>query len=250
VVRDEPPREVGRHIALRTGTSIRLGTDAGKSKEELTGCVPCGEPLEAHAHAQPGGSALPLSMRSSTMGMAEARRAGDVVVRVAEASGRGPTRARLLVARGAAFVRRCLWRPGNHAPAGSRAIAVPRMRLPSSPLLAPSEGRRRDRERRDAAAARTDAGVDVGGLLLNAWSSSQPDGSLVAALVAEQENAGHSGWLLRFVQLDTDVQVASGFPNHRASSIRAPALSTAWFLTFPQTEHLPRARGLRRQHSG
>jgi hypothetical protein len=47
-------------------------------------------------------------------------------------------------------------------------IGSPRMRLPSSPLLAPSEGRRRDRERRDAAAARTDAGVDVRGLLLNA----------------------------------------------------------------------------------
>jgi hypothetical protein len=37
-------------------------------------------------------------------------------------------------------------------------------------------------------------------LLLDAWSNSRLVGSLVAALVAEQKSADHSGALLRFVE--------------------------------------------------
>jgi hypothetical protein len=46
-------------------------------------------------------------------------------------------------------------------------------------------------------------GSPRGALLENASSSSQPVGSLVAALVAEQNSADHSGALLRFVHLIT-----------------------------------------------
>jgi hypothetical protein len=47
--------------------------------------------------------------------------------------------------------------------------------------------------------------------LLLSGRDSPPDGSLVAALVAEQKSADHSGALLRFVQFDTDAGVDEHF---------------------------------------
>ena len=79
---------------------------------------------------------------------------------------------------------------------------------------------------------------DAAGRLLDAWSSSQLVGPLVAALVVEQKSADHGGGLLRFVHSDsgrsfsesprTEPSANAGeLAEHRRAGKRADQLAVA-----------------------